>query len=99
MPTAIQRAFSADMQIPQPEVEKLFTEFLSSPLIGKVAEIIRKRLGRDLSPWDIWYDGFKARSAISEESLNAITEKKYPDAKALEADLGNLCLLYTSDAA
>ena len=92
MPTAIQRAFSAGMQVPQPEVEKLFTEFLASPQIKEVAEIIKKRLGRDLAPWDIWYDGFKARSSINEEMLNSITEKKYPNAQALEADLGNLLL-------
>ena len=92
MPTAIQRAFSAGMQIPQPEVEKLFTEFLASPQIKEVAAIIQKRLGRDLAPWDIWFDGFKARSSINEESLNAITEKKYPNAKALEDDLGNILL-------
>jgi hypothetical protein len=92
MPTAIQRAFSADMQIPDPEVQKLFNEFLSSSQVKEVAAIIQKRLGRKLSPWDIWYDGFKARSSISEESLNAITQKKYPNAAALEADLGNLLL-------
>ena len=92
MPTAIQRAFSAGMQIPQPEVEKLFTEFLASPQIKEVAAIIQKRLGRDLAPWDIWFDGFKARSSINEEMLNAITEKKYPNAKALEDDLGNILL-------
>jgi hypothetical protein len=92
MPTAIQRAFSAGMQIPQPEVEKLFTEFLSSPLVAEVAAIIKNRLGRDLQPWDIWYDGFKARSSINEESLNAITQKKYPDPKAFEADMENMLL-------
>jgi hypothetical protein len=92
MPTAIQRAFSVGMQIPQPEVQKLFNEFLSSSQVREVASIIKKRLGRDLSPWDIWYDGFKARSSINEESLNAITEKKYPIAAALEADLGNILL-------
>jgi hypothetical protein len=92
MNTAIQRAFSAGMQIPQPEVQKLFNEFLSSPQIHDVAAIIKKRLGRELQPWDIWYDGFKARSSLNEEMLNSITEKKYPDAKALEADLPNLLL-------
>jgi len=92
MPTAIQRAFSVGMQIPQPEVQKLFNEFLSSPQVQEVASIIKKRLGPELSPWDIWYDGFKARSSINEESLNAITEKKYPNAAALEADLGNILL-------
>lgn len=101
MPTAIQRAFSVGMQIPQPEVQKLFNEFLSSPQVQQVAEIIKKRLGRDLQPWDIWYDGFKARSSINEESLNAITEKKYPNAAALEADLGNMLvkLGFTKDKA
>jgi Rps23 Pro-64 3,4-dihydroxylase Tpa1-like proline 4-hydroxylase len=92
MNTAIQRAFSAGMQIPQPEVQKLFNEFLSAPQVQEVAAIIKKRLGRDLSPWDIWYDGFKARSSINEESLNAITQKKYPNPAALEADLGNMLL-------
>jgi hypothetical protein len=91
-PTAIERSFSVAMQIPQPEVEKLFTEFLSSPQIKEVAAIIKKRLGRELAPWDIWYDGFKARSSINEEMLNKMTEKKYPNAQALEADLGNLLL-------
>lgn len=92
MPTAIERAFSAGMQVPQPEVQKLFNEFLSSSQVQEVAAIIKKRLGRELKPWDIWYDGFKARSSINEESLNAITQKKYPNAAALEADLGNLLL-------
>ncbi len=101
MPTAIQRAFSVDMQIPQPEVEKLFAEFLTSPIIPEVAALIKKRLGRDLAPWDIWYDGFKARSSISEESLNAITEKKYPNPKAFEADMENMLLKlgFTKDKA
>ena len=92
MNTAVKRAFSVNMQIPQPEVQKLFNEFLSSPEIAEVAAIIKKRLGRDLQPWDIWYDGFKARSFIPEEKLNEITEKKYPNAAALEADLGNILL-------
>jgi len=92
MNTAIQRAFSAGMQIPQPEVQKLFNEFLSAPQVMDVAAIIKKRLGRELQPWDIWYDGFKARSSFNEEMLNSITEKKYPNAQALEADLGNMLL-------
>ena len=92
MNTAIQRAFSVGMQIPQPEVQKLFNEFLSAPQVQEVAAIIKKRLGRDLSPWDIWYDGFKARSSINEESLNAITQKKYPNPAAFEADLGNMLI-------
>lgn len=88
--TFIKRSFSGEKEIPQEEVEKLFDEYLSSPVAKEVGKLISKRLGRDLRPYDIWYDGFKARSSISEESLNAITERKYPDAKALEADLSNI---------
>ncbi|TKG96683.1 hypothetical protein EYV94_03580 [Puteibacter caeruleilacunae] len=92
MDTYIKRKFSGEMQIPQPEVEQLFHEFLSSPQVKKVGSIIKKRLGRNLKPYDIWYDGFKARSSISEDKLNQITQKKYPDAKAMEADLANMLL-------
>jgi hypothetical protein len=78
------------MQIPQEQVEALFHEFLTAPQLKQTGEIIRKRLGRELQPWDIWYDGFKARSSIPEEKLNAITRTRYPDAKALEDDLKNI---------
>ncbi|MEA2106451.1 MAG: hypothetical protein U9P82_06985 [Bacteroidota bacterium] len=85
--TFIKRSFSGSKEIPQEEVEKLFDEFLSSHVAKEVGQLIRKRLGRDLKPFDIWYDGFKARSAISEDELTEITQKKYPTAKALDDDL------------
>lgn len=88
--TAIKRSFEGGMEITQGDAEKLFKEFMSSKELKKVGELIKDRLGRDLKPWDIWYDGFKARSSINEESLNAITQKRYPDAAALKADLANL---------
>ena len=88
--TFIKRAFAGSKEIPQEEIEKLFDEYLSSPVVKEVGTLIKKRLGRDLKPYDIWYDGFKARSSISEETLNEKTQTKYPDAKALEADLANI---------
>lgn len=88
--TFIKRAFSGSKEIPQEEVEKLFDEYLSSPVAKDVGALISKRLGRELNPYDIWYDGFKARSSISEETLNEMTQKKYPNPKAFEADLGNI---------
>ncbi|NIM13008.1 MAG: hypothetical protein GTO45_12850 [Candidatus Aminicenantes bacterium] len=92
MDTFIKRKFAGEMEIPQPEVEALFIKFISSPQVKKTAQLIRSRLKRDLEPFDIWYDGFTARSGISEEKLNAITRKKYPTAKALETDLTNILL-------
>ncbi|PKP10903.1 MAG: hypothetical protein CVU09_05120 [Bacteroidetes bacterium HGW-Bacteroidetes-4] len=90
MNTYIERSFSGNMEIAQPEVEQLFHEFLSAPQVKKVAELIKARLGRDLQAYDIWYDGFKARSSISADILNNKTQKKYPDAKAFEADMPNM---------
>lgn len=88
--TFIKRAFAGSKEIPQEEVEKLFDEYLSSPVAKEVGKLISERLGRDLKPFDIWYDGFKARSSISGKILDKKTRSLYPDAKALEADLDNM---------
>lgn len=87
MDTYIKRNFSGTMEISQAEVAALFDEFLSSAQVKQVGALIKKRLGRDLQPYDIWYDGFKARSSISSNILNEKTAKKYPDAKAFEEDM------------
>ncbi|MEA3316790.1 MAG: hypothetical protein U9R54_02420 [Bacteroidota bacterium] len=90
--TYIKRKFSGEMEIPQEDVEQLFNELLSSPQLKKVGQLISKRLGRDLKPYDIWYDGFKSRSSISEVKLNSITEERYPNAKALNENLDELLM-------
>ena len=90
--TFIKRAFSGSKEIPQEEVENLFDEYLSSHIVKEVGDLIKKRLGRDLKPFDIWYDGFKARNTIPEETLTALTTKKYPNAKALEFDLVHILI-------
>jgi hypothetical protein len=92
MDTYIKRKFEGSMEIAQPDVEVLFDKFLSSPQAKMVGDLIKKRLGRDLKPFDIWYDGFKARSSINQEKLDMVTQQRYPNAKALEADLGNMLL-------
>jgi hypothetical protein len=85
MNTAILRKFSAEMEISQEEVEALFDSYLSSPQLGKLGALIRERLGRDLKPYDIWYNGFKARSNISEDLLTSKTSLLYPDPEAFKA--------------
>ncbi len=85
--TYIKRRFDASMEIPQEEVEALFREYAASPLLRQTAEMISERLGRPLRPYDLWYDGFKARSGISEEELDQITKSRYPNAGALNRDL------------
>ena len=85
--TYIKRNFGSDMEIPIEDVETLFAQYLSSPEVTRVAANIRNRLGRDLEPFDIWYDGFKTRSSIAADKLNEITTLKYPDRKAVQDDL------------
>lgn len=82
MPTGIIRNFEGELEIPAEEVEKLFVELLSSPQVGVVANEIRNRVGRRLRPYDIWYDGFKARSTMSEDDLTAQTRRLYPTPEA-----------------
>lgn len=89
-PDYISRKFDQGMEIPQAEVESLFVTLISDPLIKETAEFISERLGRPLEPFDIWYDGFKARSSINEEELNKITRGRYPNKEAFENDLPNI---------
>ncbi len=91
-PTYISRAFDQDMEIPQADVEALFTALISAPEVKQVGEIISKRLGRPLEPFDIWYDGFKSRSGISQETLDQATRQKYPTPEALKKDLPNILM-------
>ncbi|MBE2189737.1 MAG: hypothetical protein IAE98_09735 [Candidatus Kapabacteria bacterium] len=85
-PTYIERAFDQSMEMPVERIEQMFKDFISSPLKKDIAEIIKSRLGRDLMPFDIWYDGFKARSTISEEQLDKMTKTKYPNAESFGKD-------------
>ena len=91
-PSHVLRTFNEDLQIPFEEIESLFTQLIQSEEVKHVAAIIRERLGRDLRPYDIWYDGFKSRSSISEEVLTAQTQKRYPNAKAFENDMPRMLM-------
>lgn len=90
MNTAILRKFSREMEISQKEAEALFDNYLRSPQLKQVADLIKQRLGRDLRPYDIWYDGFKTRSNISEEILTALTSKLYPSPEAFQAGMPDM---------
>lgn len=91
-PNYVDRNFELEMEIPYADVEKMFVDFISSPVIRDIGKLIRERLGRDLQPFDIWYSGFKSRSNISEEELNKIVNAKYPSREAFEKDLPNILM-------
>lgn len=86
-PTGIIRNFDGAMEIAPEEIENLFINVISSQQVKDVAKIIKKQLGRKLRPYDIWYDGFKSRSSISEDELTTLTRTKYPTPQAFENDM------------
>lgn len=86
-PTYIKRKFELELEIPEADVEQLFVSLLSSPQVKQVASLIKTRLGRNLEPFDIWYDGFKSRSSISQFDLDHLTKAKYPNRDAVQKDL------------
>lgn len=89
-PTHIERSFNVGRELPEARVRQMFENVLSSPLLPKVARLIEKRLGRKLEPFDIWYNGFRARSRYTGEELDKIVSQKYPDAAAYKKDIPNM---------
>ncbi|HRX32249.1 MAG TPA: hypothetical protein P5349_10205 [Tenuifilaceae bacterium] len=90
MPSFIQRKFEGEYELPVDEVEQLFITLVSSKEVRECGKLISKRLGRELQPFDIWYDGFKARSGISEKKLDAITTKRFPNTQAFEKEIPSI---------
>jgi hypothetical protein len=93
-PTLIARRFDEDREIPEQRVREMLTQVVGSPLVPKVATLIQSRLGRPLEPFDIWYDGFRARGAYTEAQLDAIVSKKYPTAEAYKQDIPNILMKF-----
>ena len=101
MPTGIIRNFEGGVEIPAAELDSLFRALVGSKQVAQVASVIRERIGRDLRPYDIWYDGFKARASMDEDALSATTRALYPDANAFAADMWRLLTkmgFYSEDA-
>lgn len=90
--TYIDRKFNDDMEVALQDVEKLFDEFLSATELKEIGKMISKRLGCKLEAYDIWYDGFKARSNLDETKLDAQTQALYPDAAALDKKLPDILM-------
>ena len=88
--TFIDRKFNDDMEVALDDVEALFDKFLSAPELKKTGELIKKRLGRKLEAYDIWYDGFKPRADLDESGLDKQVGELYPNDQALEKDLSGI---------
>ncbi|MEE8526494.1 MAG: hypothetical protein V3T72_21375, partial [Thermoanaerobaculia bacterium] len=86
-PTFIDRRFNRSRQIPETEVRELLESLLSSPLGRRTGELVQRRLGRELEPFDIWYVGFKPRGGYTEEDLDARTRERFPTTEAFAAEI------------
>jgi hypothetical protein len=92
LPTKIARRFERDREIPEERVEALLREILTSEAVHETAKLIQSRLGRPLLPFDIWYNGFKARGSISESQLDKKVGKRYPDIASFQNDIPGILL-------
>ena len=86
-PSHMDRKFKLEREIPEAEVEKMFTDLLEAQEGAGAAALIAEKLGRPLEPFDIWYDGFKPRSGISRAELDRAVSARYPDAAAFQKGL------------
>ena len=89
-PTHMARSFDEGRQIPEARVRKMLEEVCSSPLLKQVAQVMERRLGRKLEPFDIWYNGFRPGAGLDEAKLDALLKAKYPTAAAYKTDIPNL---------
>ncbi|HER43521.1 MAG TPA: hypothetical protein ENO08_03585 [Candidatus Eisenbacteria bacterium] len=83
-PSLIARRFDENREIPEERVREMFESVLASPLMPRIAALIEERLGRPLEPFDIWYNGFKAKGSYDQEMLDEIVRKRYPTAEAFD---------------
>ena len=86
-PTHIARRFDDDRELSEDHVRTMLTAVASSPVAREIGRLIQREVGRPLEPFDIWYNGFRAKSACADDELTRLTRQRYPNAKALEADL------------
>ncbi len=94
----IARKFEQHREIPQEELKRLFEAVLTAPVMVEVAGLIKKRLGRPLEPFDIWYNGFAPRGKHSPEKLDAAVKAKYPSVEAFQNDLPHILAKLGFDA-
>ena len=88
--THIDRSFKLGREMTETEMENLLKSVLSADVGKEVAQVIEKRLGRKLLPFDIWYDGFKTRSTLSGGKLDKIVAEKYPNVEAFQKNLPDI---------
>lgn len=86
-PTAIARQYELQRQIPEEQVVALLESVLRSPVARQVAQLIEKRLGRPLEPFDIWYPGFASRGSQDPAALDRMVRDRFTGVDAFQEEL------------
>lgn len=89
-PTYIRKRFERDRQMLESEVEALLVSVLDAPEVRAAGAAIARQLGRPLEPFDLWYAGFKARGAYTEDRLDAMVRPRWPSIEAFQKGLPSL---------
>jgi hypothetical protein len=84
--TAMDRTFRRS-QLSREQVEDMLRSLLGSEEFRQTGELVGKKLGRSLQPFDIWYSGFQAQSRYPANKLDSIVRSRYKKPGDLQRDL------------
>lgn len=84
-PTALERSFALQREVPVAEVEAQLEGLLASPVRVDLAAFARARIGRPLEAHDVYFD--QGRPAETGDALDARVAARWPTAADLEAAL------------
>lgn len=82
---AVARACRREREIGEDDVERLLVELLDAPERTVVHDWLRRRLGRPLEPFDIYFDA--TLPSADADVLDAAVAERFPTAEAFEAAL------------
>lgn len=86
-PTHLMRRFNLEAKISEKKVENLLVSILQDETGPLVGSFLKRHLGRDLKPFDIWFNKFENASKMGNRELDELTRKRYPSAQAFEKDI------------
>lgn len=89
-PTLYERRFNLEREIPAQQAKKMFEDVLKSKAAFLTAELVRKRLNREIEAFDIWYDGFKERGSFDAEHLDKAVSKKFPTLEKFSKEIPSI---------
>lgn len=87
-PTALDRVFQLQREIPEEEVESLLIGLLEAPERAALTDLVRRRLGRPLEAFDIYFEDLLPE--LPQAELNDCLRQRFPDLAAYQRGLPEL---------